>query len=290
MRRVILSSAAVALLALTLACSDSTAPNNSGGGYGGGNGGPNNPPPPPPPPAAVLLKDIVISNLPSPYYHFTYDSAGRVDSASFASSFTMYHAVYQGDRLTELRNNTLGNADKLVYTYDGSGRVSEIDYIRPDGSVSTKVKLSYDGTRLTGLERARELADSFVVEKTMSFSYYPDGNLMELTDHRPAVEGFQPASTTVDRFENYDTGINVDGFSLLHNDFFDHLDLLPSVILQKGNPRKVTRTGDGENYTVTYTYSYDAQNRPRSSNGDLLMQNGANAGPHFQVGSAFTYY
>lgn len=124
----------------------------------------------------------------------------------------------------------------------------------------------------------------------MSFSYYPDGNLQELTEHRPAVEGFQPASTTVDRFERYDNGINVDGFGLIHDDFFDHLDLLPEVVLQKGNPARVTRTGDGENYTVDYVYTYDDRNLPLRSSGDLLIQNGSNAGRHFQVGSAFSYY
>ena len=43
--------------------------------------GPGSPPPPlpPPPPTAVVrLKDMEIPNLPSPYYRFEYDSAGKV--------------------------------------------------------------------------------------------------------------------------------------------------------------------------------------------------------------------
>jgi hypothetical protein len=46
--------------------------------------------------------------------------------------------------------------------------------------------------------------------------------------------------TTVDLFEQYDNKVNVDGFSLIHDDFFDHLVLLPGVQLQKGNPGRQT--------------------------------------------------
>ena len=56
----------------------------------------------PPPPAVALLKDIVVSHLPSPYYHFEYSTTGRIVFASFASDFTRYEFVYQGDRLTEM--------------------------------------------------------------------------------------------------------------------------------------------------------------------------------------------
>ena len=44
------------------------------------------PPAPSTPPAPpVLLRDVVIPNLPAPYYHFEYDTGGRVRAASFAS-------------------------------------------------------------------------------------------------------------------------------------------------------------------------------------------------------------
>lgn len=284
MNRVTHRNAGILLALLLAGCSDSTTTDP------GNPGGPGNPPPPPPPPASVRLRDIVIPNLPAPYYHFVYNSAGRIDSASFASGFTMYQVLYQDGRISQLVNNTLGNQDRLVYIYDGAQRVGTIDYVHPDGTVFTRLNLSYDGEKLTGLVRARELADSFVVDKTMSFSYYPDGNLEELTEHRPLIEGFQPDMTTVDRFEQYDSKINVDGFSLLHDDFFDHLALLPGVVLQKGNPARVTHTGDGDNYTVDNVVSYDGQNRPTSTVGDLVFLNGAHQGEHFRIESDFTYY
>jgi hypothetical protein len=245
---------------------------------------------PPPPPTTVLLKDIVIPNLPSPYYHFDYDASGVVGSVSFASGLTNYDVIYDGDRISEMRDNTIANHDRLVYVYDDAGRVGAIKETDPSGVVFTVLFFTYSGDKLTGLERDRRVTGGFIIDKTMSFSYNADGNLFELTEHRPAIEGIQPETTVKDRFELYDSGTNVDAFGLIHNDFFDHLVLLPSVQLQKSNPRRVTRTGDTDNYMVDYTYTYDAQNRPVTARGDLTFTTGVSAGQHFQIGSAFSYY
>jgi YD repeat-containing protein len=99
--------------------------------------------------AAVLLRDIVISNLPSPYYHFEYDAAGRVVTASFASGLTDYEVVYdRGGRITEMRNTAV-NRDRLAYIYDKRRRVSAILYADSSGAVYTRLSLTYDGQRLT---------------------------------------------------------------------------------------------------------------------------------------------
>jgi hypothetical protein len=246
--------------------------------------------PAPAPAPAVLLRNVVLPSLPSPYYHFEYDSAGRVTVASFASGFTMYNVTYDHDRISALVNNTLGNHDRLDYVYDGAGRVATVTYVRPDGTVSTSVALSYDGARLTGLERSRAMASGFVVDKMMSFSYYPDGNVREIMEFHPSIEGFQAATTTIVRFEQYDDKINVDGFSLLHAEFFDHLVLLPGVQLQTGNPARVVHTGDGINYQEDYTYVYDDNDRPLTKAGVLTYLNGTDVGKQFPVLSVFTYY
>jgi hypothetical protein len=248
------------------------------------------PPPPPPPPPTVLLKDIVIPTLPSPYYHFEYDATGRIAVASFASGLTNYDVTYDGGRIAELRNNILVNHDRLVYVYDDAGRVSLVREVDETGVTFTLVVLSYDGQRLIGLERDRRAQGGFVIDKTMSMTYDADGNLQDLTEHRPAVTGLQDEETSVVHFEQYDAGINVDGFGLIHDDFFDHLVLLPGVQLQKTNPRRETRTGDGLNYVVDYTYTYDNQNRPLSKIGALTITNGADAGRQVQTNSAFSYY
>ena len=129
-----------------------------------------------------------------------------------------------------------------------------------------------------------------IIDKTMSMTYDAAGNLQDLTEHRPAMAGLQDEETGVVHFEQYDSGINVDGFGLIHDDFFDHLVLLPAVQLQKSNPGRETRTGDGLNYVVDYTYVYDAQNRPLSKTGALTITNGSDAGRQIQTSSVFTYY
>ncbi len=248
------------------------------------------PPPPPPPPPAVQLKDIVLSNLPSPYYHFAYDSTGRIANVSFASGLTNYDVTYDGGRIAELRNNILVNHDRLVYVYDAAGRVTLIKEIDDSGVIFMVVNLTYDGPKLIGLERDSRVQGGFVIDKIMSMTYDADGNLQDLTEHRPAVIGLQDDATSVQHFEQYDAGINVDGFGLIHDDFFDHLVLLPGVQLQKGNPRRETRTGDGLNYVVDYSYSYDTQNRPLSKTGALTITNGTDAGRQIQTSSVFSYY
>ena len=152
------------------------------------------------------------------------------------------------------------------------------------------VVLSYNGDQLIGLERDRRVQGGFVIDKTMSMTYDVDGNLKDLTEHRPALAGLQDEATSVVHFEQYDSGINVDGFGLIHDDFFDHLVLLPGVQLQQTNPRREARTGDGLNYVVDYTYTYDTQNRPLSKIGALTITNGADAGRQIQTSSVFTYY
>src|SRR3954469_16115597 len=99
--------------------------------------------PPSPPPPTVLIKDVVISHLPSPYYHFEYNAKGMVSFVSFASDFTRYDVMYDGDKLSEMRNNILVNKDRLQYFYDNAGRVNAIRYADSTGSVYTRINLTY---------------------------------------------------------------------------------------------------------------------------------------------------
>ena len=248
------------------------------------------PPPPPPPPPAVQLRDITIPNLPSPFYHFEYDTAGRVGVASFASGFLVYDVVYDGGRISEMRTNTIVNRDVLKYAYDAAGRVSDVRYIDSSGLTYTTLSFSYDAQQVRQIERARRVSAGFVIDKTMSFSYHADGNLAELTIHRPPIDGRQEETTTVDRFEGYDDDVNVDGFGLIHDEFFDHLVLLPGVQLQKGNPARHIHTGDGTNFRIDYRYTYDAKNRPLTKVGAATFLNGSDAGRTFQTNSVFSYY
>ena len=238
---------------------------------------------------AVLLKNIEIPRLPSPYYHFEYDTAGRVVFVSFASDFTRYNVVYNGGRISEMKNNILVNKDRLQYLYDSEGRISTVTYADSTGLVYTRLNLSYDGKKLIEIDRERKSGSGFIIDKILTMSYHPDGNLLDLTYHYLPFNG-QPEATYKDRFEQYDNKINVDGFGLIHNEFFDHLVLLPGVQLQKNNPGKESRTGQAQNYTVDYTYTYNDKNLPLTKKGNLVILSGNNAGQRFETNSIFSYY
>ena len=124
----------------------------------------------------------------------------------------------------------------------------------------------------------------------MSFFYHPDGNLKEIIDHRPAVNGVQPESTTSDRFTQYDNKVNVDDFGLIHNDFFDQLVLMPGLQFQKNNPVKEIFTATENSYEVNYTYTYNDKGVPINKTGEMIMTTGVNAGQRFQTNSFYSYY
>lgn len=244
-------------------------------------------PPPPPPVADVRLKEIVIPSLPSPFYRFEYDATGKITFASFASDLRRYDIHYDGNRLREVEAIGL-RPERLTYFYDDAGKVSTVTYTDGTGTVYVRIHLTYAGERLVMLERERRVEGGFQLDKRMSFVYAVDGNLAELTDQRLPFPG-QTEVTLVDRFEQYDAGINVDGFSLIHSEFFDHLVLLPGVRLQLGNPAAVTRSGSDLDYHIEYAYTYDGANRPRSKHGTGVILSGTSAGQRFETNATFSY-
>lgn len=249
---------------------------------------------PPQPTPTVLLKEIDVGNLPSPFYQFSYDAAGRVISASFAG-LRFYEVSYDGNRIAQVANYVPGNHDRVIYFYDGAGRVGSVRYVDSSGVTIGHVLFTYDRQQLASLVRDTRVAGGFVVDKEMFFAYDDNGNLAELDEHRPAISLGQQDVTQIFRFDDYDNRINVDGFTLIHDDFFDHLVLLPGVQLQRGNARHLriaTRVDDGPFLTVDviYTYVYDGAGRPVAKSGDVLLLNGPNAGERTQISSFFSYY
>ena len=239
----------------------------------------------------VLLKDITIPLLPSPYYYFEYDAADKVSFASFASGFWMYDIIYTSTRISEMKTNIMVNKDKLQYLYNDNGKVSTIRYADSTGIVYKRIYFTYDGDKLIKLKRERKSGSRFITEKTMAFKYYADDNLMEIEELRPSIPiPGQSNANYVDRFEQYDNKINVESFSLIHNEFFDHLVLLPGVQLQKNNPLKLIHTGDDVNYQIQYTYCYNDRNVPLTKDGAGLWLSGPNTGKPFPSNYVFTYY
>jgi hypothetical protein len=240
-------------------------------------------------PDSIFLKDVLVPHLPSPYYHFEYDPTGKIIKYSFASDLTIYNVVYIGGGISEIDNNTLVNKDRLLYSYNDQGQLNNIKYIDKTGLLFRRCFLSYDSGRVKKMEWELNVSGAFVTERTLSFVYQPDGNLLEMTDHRHKVQS-QTEATYTDRFEQYDNKINVDGFSIIKVDFFDHLLLLPGIQFQKNNAGKVIHSGDGVNYTVDYTYTYNDKNFPLNQSGDFVYTNGTQNGQHVAIGSVYSYY
>ena len=138
------------------------------------------------------------------------------------------------------------------------------------------------------IEWERKENAGYALERTLAFVYRADGNLLEMTDHRLPLTG-QAEAFYESRFEEYDTKLNVDGFSLVH-DNNDHLLLLPGVVLQKNNPSRLIFTGTGINYTLDYTYTYNDKNAPLTKLGDGVFTNGSAAGQRFQTNASYSYY
>src|SRR6476620_4338335 len=68
----------------------------------------------------LKLKDIVIQNLPSPYYHFEYDNDGRISKFDFATGW-FYGMTYSGNNITLMKDynaSITGDSIKYVYSND----------------------------------------------------------------------------------------------------------------------------------------------------------------------------
>lgn len=239
-----------------------------------------------------FLKTIVLQNLPSPYYQFEYDAQGRVNKAGFASGAFYYDVVYEGNRIREMKSTIAVTKIRVVYEYDNGGKLSFLKITNEDGSmVFKRCFLTYDGqNRLKEMEWELNVSPvGFALQRTVSFTYYADGNLSERRDRRHFIEGKQAEALYIDRYELYDDKLNVDGFMLLHESS-EHLVLFPGVHLQHSNPLKNIRTGDGINYEITYNYTYNADKYPLQRAGSMLLTNGPQAGERFPINASYSYY
>ena len=169
----------------------------------------------------ITGKQTSYSKANDHYYHFEYNSDGRVTHTSIASGLETTNIIYEGDRISEVRSASVLDANHLKYLYNFQGQPNVINYVDQNGITQKRVVLDYDGPRLVNLERQVRINNSFVTDKVMEFEYYPDGNLSQLIHHF-TIPG-SPAVNFTDRFEQYDDKVNVDGFGLLHDEFFDHL-------------------------------------------------------------------
>ena len=261
------------------------------------NTAPSTPPPTPVQPApstpAVLIKDISTTSLPSPFYHFEYNSDSLPSTVNFASGFSVYDVLYTAGKIAEMRNNTLENHDTLRYFYDPTGKLSTIKFIDQTNVTFRQVGFRYNGDRVTEIDWTNLFNAEGFLNRIVKFEYYADGNLKTMIEDITDPAGISPESTDTTRFEQYDAGINVEDFSLIHIPFNDHLFLLQGFRLQKNNPAKVTFTQPSgvNNYTVNYTYTYNNDNTPSKNEADILLTGtGPGTGTHTHAATTYTYY
>ena len=247
----------------------------------------------PPNPSAkhVLLKDITIPHLPSPYYHFEYNTDSLPSRVDFASGFSIYDIFYDENKIAELRNNIIVNHDTLRYSYDPAGKLNGIDFKNESNSIYRRVHFIYGGNMIQEIDWANNNGSAvFTIDRTVMFTFYPDGNLKTMVDHRAPVNG-SPDQVLTSLFEKYDTKINVDDFSLIHDQYHDHLFLLQGIRLQKNNPGKETfMVNDSTLYTNDFTCTYNPDNTPLNKKGNFIYLSGPDAGKRFETNSNYTYY
>ena len=238
----------------------------------------------------IKLKDIIWPSLPSPFYHFEYNDSGYITRASYSSGLLLYDVFHSNRRIREARNLVGTLKDVIEYTYN-AGLVTLIKYTNEAGINYKRCFLTYNNSRqLTKMEWELKMGNvGFASHRTVELSYYADGNLKELTDQRHEITGHQTATLITERFENYDQKKNVEAFSWLHR-ADEHMVLLPGVVLQKNNPGKNLRGGDGVHYTINYTYQYNGIGVPLAKKGDMVFTSGPNSGTHFEVNVSYTYY
>jgi hypothetical protein len=237
----------------------------------------------------ILLKDMIVKNLPSPYYHFDYDDSSFITHVNVQSGLALYDLSYNNGRINQMNNNTFVNKDKLQYDYV-DGKVSKIKYINKEGFFFKQNILTYNSSKqlVTAEWDFINADESLTPERVIQLDYLADGNLSKVNDHWIEIPGRQPETNYATTYENYDTKSNVDAFAILHK-IDDHLFLLPGIVLQKNNPLKEIRTGDGLNYAITYTYTYN-DSLPVKKDGDMVFLNGDNAGMHSNYLISFSYY
>ena len=239
----------------------------------------------------VLLKDIIIPNLPSPYYHFEYNQDSMVAKVGFAAGYNAYDVIYKGNSIAEMRNNIAVNHDTLRYLYDNAGKVFMITFINQANVLYRHVAFAYNGDQVKEIDWDHKVGDvGFQIDRSLTFTYYPDGNVKTVAELRRADDGSTTNSTW--QIEQYDDKINVDDFDLVHDGIHDHLFLFQGFRLQKNNPGReiFTQAAGQPAYTVDFGYTYNRDNTPAAKTGNLLYTDGPDAGKKFQTNTAYTYY
>ncbi|MBS1663369.1 MAG: hypothetical protein JST68_20160 [Bacteroidetes bacterium] len=208
----------------------------------------------------------------------------------FASGFSIYDVIYNGNKIAEMRNHIIVNTDTLRYLYDNTGKPFMITFINKENVLYRHVNFTYNGNQVKEIDWDIKVGNvGFLIDRKVTFTYNSEGNVKTIIDDRPAHDGIAETISTTG-FDDYDDKVNVDDFSLIHDTFHDHLFLFQGFRLQKNNPRKMSFSGGTLGYTTTYTYTYNSDGTPTQKLGQLIFTAGPQTGQKFDVSTFYTYY
>ncbi|MFT3911908.1 MAG: hypothetical protein QM737_20960 [Ferruginibacter sp.] len=237
--------------------------------------------------ARFLLKDIVNSGLPSPYYHFEYDNMKYVNKISFAANFDIYNVEYANKRVSKTTNPN--NGHQQIYTYE-NGKVSLITESSVfNGQILWKYYFKYNV--LNQLEQIKwqqfRTPTDIVDYRKLILQYRADGNLAKTDDFMIDPNDHLIWSKTTE-YKDYDNTLNVDDFALFKN-FFESMLFVPGVKFQTNNHHTEVITGAQNDYRVTYTYQL-TNGLPVRKNGNMVQTRGTNSGQSMNFTSQLSYY
>ena len=176
----------------------------------------------------------------------------------------------------------------MVYGYT-NGRITSSRDMTPDGRLLWNYSFDYStGNQLKEVRWYRfnnAGTDSFLLRKVI-LEFRTDGNLAWFEDYRNTTGTLEWEQKI--EYTNYDTGRNVDDFSVL-KEFFDNLLYLPGVRLQKNNARNELITSRQNTYEITNTWHYQ-EGRPIQKMAKVVQVRGNDVGDLGDYSTNYSYY
>lgn len=227
----------------------------------------------------VRVKEIVVRNSPSPYYHFTYDDSGYVTTLRYSDDLYVYDYFYKNRRIDSVTTSST-DARYLLYRYNDHKVTSVLQY--DNTGLRQTVSIKYDNrNRVIRMEWQPTSSPPF--EKFTEFEYYDNGNVSHMKTTYPAS-----GTTSTVTYEAYDNKMNVDGFGI-YQDFFDHLIFLPAVKFQQNNPTRMKVVSGPNERTIQHDYTYQGS-LPIQRNSTTQVTSGPGSGQNFTAQTTFSYY
>ncbi len=230
----------------------------------------------------IKLKEVAIQGLPSPYFHFVYDTANFVTELKHESDIFQYKIAYKNGRVSRMINTATLAPDTLLYHYT-KGNVTRIDLVKPNQGKTEETTLAYDQTNRL-IEATWKNIMTATVFKKMLFQYNAENNLSRCEIYYFMNSGLEKTNTYI--FEQFDNKENLTSNYLLKE---AHYLYLPQVQLQKNNPLRAKLYGIENDFDFVYSYQYN-DSLPILRTSSMTQTRGSGSGTILTGVTQFTYY